>query len=228
MPLNSATKVYLNFVGGLVTEANPMAYPEGTCKDLDNVDLKRQGQIQRRLGLAFEDGGYYSEDTFTSEQASTYAVTKHEWRSVNGTGNLNFLVVQVGGTLYFYNLGSEPVSGSPIGKISFSSIRTSEDYALYPIDATSGRGRLFVVGRKISPFYIQYDEEANTFTGYKITVKIRDFEGIEEDEDLEVPIDEDEVTPDNTSYEGVLNQDIIDSIDDIDLTQLFLALGGPI
>lgn len=227
MPQSASTKVYLNFSGGFVTEANPMVFPENTAKEIDNIDLKRQGQIQRRLGLEFETGAEYIADTFTEEQISTYAITKHEWRSVNGTGNLNFLVTQIGNMLYFFDLGAESVSATPKGKLDFTSIRTAEDFYLYPVDATYGKGKLFVVGRRISPFYIEYDEEAGTFEGFKITVKIRDFEGIEEDVVSPTLIDA-EIVPDPTSYEGVIDQDILDQIADIDLSQLFLGIGTPI
>lgn len=227
MPQSAATKVYLNFSGGFVTEANPMVFPENTAKEIDNIDLKRQGQIQRRLGLEFETGAEYMGDTFTEEQISTYAITKHEWRSVNGTGNLNFLVVQIGGTLYFFDLGADSVSATPKGKIDFTSVRTSEDFYLYPVDATYGRGKLFVVGRRISPFYIEYDNEAGTFGGVKITVKIRDFEGIEEELDSPVVVG-DEIIPDETPYQEVVDQDILDAIADIDLSQLYGPIGIPI
>lgn len=221
MPVQSATKNYVNFVGGLITEANPLVFPENTCKDIDNIDLQRQGYVQRRLGVEFESENEYTGDSWTAAQISSYAISKHEWRSVNGTGNLNFLVVQVGGTLYFYNLGADILSANPVGKISFYSIRTSEDYYLYPIDATSGKGRLFIVGRKISPFYIEYDEESNTFQGIKITVKIRDIDGIQDDEETATPIDEEEITPDPSPYDGIIDQDIIDQVDSIDLSQLY-------
>lgn len=222
MPQAAATKQYLNFIGGLVTEVNPMVFPENTCKDMDNVDLYRQGYIRRRLGLNFETSYAYSEDSWTDEEISTYAITKHEWRSVNGTGNLNFLVVQIGGYLYFYNLGSDVLSTAPIGRINIYSIRTSEDYYLYPIDAASGKGKLFIVGRRISPAYIEYDEESNTFHGHKITVKIRDMDGL--DEDVESPdMFGDDVTPDATPYEDEVDQDITDPITDVDLSQISLG-----
>lgn len=222
MPQSAATKTYLTFIGGLVTEVNPMVYPENTCKDLDNVDLYRQGYIRRRLGVDFETSYAYSEDSWTSDEISTYAITKHEWRSVNGNGDLNFLVVQVGGYLYFYNLGADVVSTAPIGKINIYSIRTSEDYYTYPIDAASGKGRLFIVGRRISPAYIEYDEEENSFSGVKITVKIRDIDGL--DEETESPdVFGDDVTPDPTPYEDQVDQDITDPVSDVDLSQISLG-----
>lgn len=219
MPLQSATKNYLNFIGGLVTEANPMVFPENTCKDIDNIDLQRQGYVQRRLGLEFESGHAYSEDSWGITDIRSLAISKHEWRSVNGTGNLNFLVIQIGGTLYFYNLGADVLSTSPIGKISFHTIRTSSDYHLFPIDATSGKGRLFIVGRRISPFYVEYNEEADSFTGIKITVKIRDIDGIPEDAESRVLVEEEEIIPDPTGYTEVVDQDILDLIADINLNQ---------
>lgn len=223
MPIQQASKVYLNFSGGLVTEVNPMVFPENTCKEIDNVDLQRQGFIQRRLGLEFEAGNAYSGDSWTQSEIETIAITKHEWRSVNGTGNLNFLVVQMGGTIYFYNLGADLISSAPIGKISLETIRTADDYELFPIDTSSGKGLLFIVGRKISPAYITYNEEDNTFIGTKLTLKIRDIDGLMEDEESP-SVFGDTITPDPTPFEDEVDQDILPPISGVDLSQLVADL----
>lgn len=182
MPRRRQDKEYRSFVGGLITEASPLTFPENTAKDLDNVDLLRSGSIRRRRGVAFESGGNYSSSSFGADLANL-AITAHEWTSVGGNDELNFLVLQVGGDLFFHDLGVDPVSEGVIGKINLSPIQIATTYDRKPISSASGEGKLFIVSPEISPAYIQYDEDTGEFTGVKITVKIRDIDGIEEDED---------------------------------------------
>lgn len=197
MPRQQARKQLLNFVGGLNTESSPLLFPENTAKALDNVDLKRDGSIKRRRGMDFELGGAYSSDTFSESALQTAAVSTHEWESVDGDDTLNFSVQQVGGTLYFHNLGNDSPSLAPIGSIDLSSIQTKSDYETYVISSTVGLGKLFIVSPAISPAYIQYDADAGTFQGVKLTLKIRDTDGIDEDDDTSPVVFGDDVTPDD-------------------------------
>jgi hypothetical protein len=189
MPRTAGRKNVATFVGGLNTEASPLTYPENAAKDLDNVDLDRDGSLRRRRGLEYELGyGLLSEDqtddVWTEEFLSTAAVTVHEWESVQGDDSLNFLVVQIGCTLYFHNLGGDSVSSSYLGKLCLDPVRINDtDHITSPISASSGKGKLFVVSRGISPIYIEYDKNQEIFRGVKLTLKIRDIDGIPEDED---------------------------------------------
>ena len=183
MPRGQQRSQFLNFVGGLNTESSPLVFPENTAKDLDNVDLLRDGSIKRRRGLEFESLGAYSDDSFLEGNLQTAAITEHEWESVDGDDSLNFAVVQVGGVLYFHNLGNDTLSLGILGKIDLDPVKTRTDFAEFPISTAHGGGKLFVVSRGISPTYIQYDSDAKTFSGVKLTIKIRDIDGIPEDND---------------------------------------------
>lgn len=181
MPRQAARKQVLNFVGGLITEASPLTFPENTAKDLDNVDLNRDGSVRRRRGINFEALGKYSSDTWSSNEMEEWAISVHEWKSVGGNDELNFLVVQVGRDLLFYQLGATVLSTTFIGRIQIVNIANSTDYDLYPISATAGKGKLFIVSRAINPSYIEYDEDSNTFDIVQLTLKVRDIDGIDED-----------------------------------------------
>ena len=186
MPRQRTRKQFLNFVGGLNTEANPLIFPENTAKALDNVDLRRDGSVKRRRGMNYESLGVLSSAgsgslSFTESDLDGWAITTHEWKSVNGDDARNFLVLQIGGTLYFHKLGEAVTSSNYIGSISLSAISTRTDYEHYPVSADSAKGRLFIVSRGISPAYISFDVDAQTFSGVKLTIKIRDIDGIPED-----------------------------------------------
>lgn len=181
MPRAQQTRQFLNFVGGLNTEASPLVFPENTAKDLDNVDLLRDGSIKRRRGMDFETSGAYSTTTFSESVFENDAISAHEWTSVGGDDSLNFMVLQVGKDLFFHNLGDTALSTGVIGSLDMTSLSIDSTFNTEVIDASSAKGVLFIVGRKIEPAYIQYDSDANEFTGVTMTLKIRDTDGIDED-----------------------------------------------
>ena len=207
MPRQQARKQLLNFVGGLNTESSPLLFPENTAKAIDNVDLRRDGSVKRRRGINYESLGVFSSASFTDAELDGKAITVHEWKSVQGDDSLNFSLLQVGGTLYFHTLGATVLSGAYLGSISLSAIQVRTDYEDYPISSAVGKGKLFIVSRGISPAYIQYDTDTETFTGVKLTLKVRDIDGIEEDRDSPVVFGS-EVTP----TEGV---DPVNDVNDV-------------
>jgi len=220
VPRQEARKQFFNFVGGLNTEASPLTFPENTAKDLSNVDLDRDGSLRRRRGMDFEVGGGYSTTTFTDAVLNGLAVSTHEWISVGGNDTQNFLVVQIGGVLYFHKLGADVLSTSVIGSIDLAPIRTHADYDKEVVSADSAKGKLFVVNKYLSPSYIQYDADTNAFTGVKLTIKIRDIDGI--DEQVTSPlVFGDDVTPPTVTVDPV--DDVLDvldptfDLDDIDI-----------
>ncbi len=50
-------KEYRTFIKGLITEATGLTYPEGSSRDLDNVDINTDGSVRRRLGISQENDG---------------------------------------------------------------------------------------------------------------------------------------------------------------------------
>ena len=196
MPRQTATKQFNAFSAGLNTEASPLSFPEQTAKDLDNLDLRRDGSLKRRLGLDFETGGAHSTTTFPDSTLKNDAISYGEWRSVEGDDNINWFVLQVGTTLYIHNLGADPISQDIIGSIDLDNFKTHVDMRLNPMDFAHGKGKLFVVNRFMSPVFIDYDVETDTFTGQKITVKIRDTDGLDEDDPS--PILTGNITPTTT------------------------------
>lgn len=181
MPRAQQTRQFLNFVGGLNTESSPLVFPEGTAKDLDNVDLNRDGSLKRRRGMNFEALGAYSTTTFSESVLEDGAISAHEWTSVGGDDSLNFLVLQVGKDLFFHRLGDTALSTGIIGTLDMTNLSIDTDFNTEVIDGASAKGVFFIVGRSIEPAYIEYDADTDEFTGVTLTLKIRDVEGIDED-----------------------------------------------
>lgn len=195
MPRQLTRQQFLNFVGGLNTESSPLVFPENTAKAIDNVDLRRDGSIKRRRGLDYEALGVYSNDTFAESSLQDYALSAHEWKSVDGDDTLNFTVVQVGGVLYFHQLGASVLSTAIEGSIDLDPIKVRSDFEEFPISASVGKGKFFIVSKGISPAYIEYDPDSGVFSGIKLTIKIRDLDGIDEADDASPTVFGSSVTP---------------------------------
>ena len=187
MPRRQQIQQVNNFIGGLNTESSPLNFPEGTAKSLDNVDLNRDGTVRRRPGIDYEVSGGYSDIDFAEATFQLDAISTADWTSVEGNDDLNFLVIQIGTFLHFHNLGKEILSTAIVSNIDLDRWKTDVNMSKEGMDFLPAKGKLFVVSRFLSPLYISYDIETNTFSATKITVKIRDLEGI--DESISSPID---------------------------------------
>lgn len=197
MARERAPKQYLNFVGGLHSEAGPLSFPENVAKDLDNVDLNRDGSVRRRRGIDFEPDAPLREAT-TAERSITpqpeWAITVHEWRGAGEDSTVDFTVIQIGGVLYFHQLGSNTMAQDFTGSVDLSEVALEEvlpseaigeerpvfEFEKHPVDTAVGRGRLYVVGRYLEPSYITYNANDDEFTITKIDVKIRDLDGVDD------------------------------------------------
>lgn len=175
MPQRITQKVVNTFVKGLITEAGELTFPEDASIDELNCVLNRDGSRRRRLAVKVEEGNSLS--TFTVSVAQVF--TSGKWINVGGEAGLEFIVIQTGPNLYFYNTSSEPYSGQ---QKSFSVDMTSFEHTgsagagTSKVQMASINGDLVVVSSSIEPFYISYDNVSDTITTQQITPKVRDFD----------------------------------------------------
>lgn len=172
-----------DFSGGLFTESTELNFPENAATTLKNFDLRRDGSLRRRLGMDYETD-YVKLLSLAQTTANSEAMTQFEWRSVDGAANRDFLVVQFGFTLYFFNQTSASFSANQVGSIDLSTYKLAGALGDKEFSFSAGNGFLFVVGEETSPVYIQYDPSTETFSATEITLKIRDFDGV--DDSLEI------------------------------------------
>lgn len=203
MVRQAAPKVYANFTGGLITEANPLSYPENAALDMVNLDLQEDGSVSRRAGLAFDNSDVipFPASGFTLFDTATNVF---KWKAVNGDPNLNIAVVQIGNNLYFYYLVDNKVSSTTpaadpiqIPDTVRSSDSTVELRFKTDIQAVSGGGRLYVTGKYNDPFVITFTEPAVAFDKGAVAteilnLKIRDFKIIKEGETATDPVTSEE------------------------------------
>lgn len=174
---------YVSFIRGLITEADELTFPENASFDELNCIIEKKGNRTRRKGIDYESGYSLSTQNFSSTVVSEDAISTGVWKSVAGNGNLNFVVVQVGDTLLFYDTGSVPLSsGRKTFTVDISTYLAAgaSNSNLTRVDMASGKGYLFVSSEKIDPIYITYDPDADTISVTECSIEIRDFDGVDD------------------------------------------------
>ena len=182
MPRAESNKLYRTFVKGLVTEASPLTYPEDTSYAELNTILSRRGSRTRRKGQTYNNVKKIPAAEITD---FSFAQNEFVWKAVARQPNTNFLCVQKGRTLHFVDLGK---GASENGTLPFTVdlsdyLRPGADIALSDTNLAqmaAGQGFLFVVTKDTEPLYISYDPSTNTIQVFKITILIRDFEGLKD------------------------------------------------
>jgi hypothetical protein len=174
MARNAATQVEQNFTKGLITEATGLNYPENSCIETWDCEFDFFGRVARRLAMDLEFGSDTTVVTKTSAAINTY-----HWRNVTGDGTTQFIVVQVGGTLYFYdttnpNSLSEGLLASTITLSTYTPVGAPAA-GLYDCHFADGLGKLYIFHPYLENFYVTYS--AGVVSGTAYSLKIRDFEG---------------------------------------------------
>ena len=173
--LNQKITVTLN--KGLITEAGELTFPEDATIDELNCILNRDGSRQRRSGINFEADNQYSSFSVNTNEVFTTGV----WKNVGGVSNLDYLVVQVGRYLYFYDKTKEPLSAAQVLDETLSIFKV--DILSYSVgnaekhkcQFTSLNGILIVANQSMDTFYIEKNENGS-FSVNRIKFKVRDFE----------------------------------------------------
>jgi hypothetical protein len=181
--MSNAAKSYFAMPKGLNTEAPLLNFPDGYTTEEQNYDLTIKGERRRRLGLSLETGGN-AISVSTSGHIAGYPVRVFDWENVSNVPSLNFVVMQVGYTLYIFddaNPTSPTLKAITLDFRPYSvSDATDAQIAESPLQGFFGRGHLFLVGKYTNPFYIQYNTDTEVFVVSQIDVTERDFEGVDD------------------------------------------------
>lgn len=179
MPRTDSKATVNNFIGGLVSDYHELNTPPNTTVDELNCDLDRKGSRKRRLGLDFEDGFQGSTGSVSEGDWFGTYTKAFEWDAVAEDGNLNYIVIQGGSFLSFFDQNFDTLSqGEKSFTVNLNDFKAPAyaDTASFPVQVASGKGALFVVGEAINPFYIQYDPATDTITTTQLNLKIRDLQ----------------------------------------------------
>lgn len=164
-----------NFIGGLVTEASPLNFPQNATVNEENFVLNRDGTRDRRFGMDFEVGFNYIPTGTTALEIADNAPVPFKWLNVNGDASIQILVVQANTSLLFFSLNNTVISSvSPIGTISLASYSFPADVRYSFADVN---GKLIVAAGVEAIVVVSYD--GTTFSSTSEVLKTRDIWGIE-------------------------------------------------
>ncbi len=178
-------RLYRNFTKGLITESSLLTYPENSCNDLDNCIIYRKGNISRRFGADYEENWTTSPYTVNEADNNVTALKEYKWESVANRSTINFLVVQTGITLRFYDMNTQTL-GTSLKTFSFDMTpylapnTTVAQGVDCEISFASGKGYLFVTGEKFEPIIIEYLPALDAITVARIYIQVRDFQGVDD------------------------------------------------
>jgi hypothetical protein len=184
MPRAKQDKLYRSFNKGLITEAGFLTYPEDASIDELNTIIYRKGNRSRRTGIDFEPSS--TAIVFPGGLAQPAATTtEYFWKTPNNISTLNFLAVQVGYNIHFFDATVSPMSSGlkefTVNLLAFATLTaTATDIMTNRVHMVSGKGYLFIAQEFIDPIVVTYDDETDTITSTKIIIQGRDFDGIDD------------------------------------------------
>lgn len=199
MPRSTAVSIENNFSRGLITEATAMNYPENSVVETQNCIFEKNGKVVRRFGIDFEsnytvtsltDMGVMGEALAPEDYFENLAFAEFEWTTVNNDGNISFLVAQIGNILTFYEINNDnEISANRLPfSINLGDYQVTEylnDEGQYVAELecgfSSGFGYMFVTHPLCHPFYVKYNADTETIEDIFIDIKVRDFERIDDD-----------------------------------------------
>ncbi len=187
MAKSVARKTYFTFVGGLNTEAGPLTPTPNTWQDGDNVVPGIDGSLSKRLAVNLETDYALSSTSNTATEEQTAAFVVDEWNNVAGNGGTNFIVVQRGSTVRFYDNTASAISSTEKSfSIDLSTYKVANpNVAGYsPISCASANGKLIITSADTSPILVEYDADTDTIEHTNITVLVRDFIGADSGLDI--------------------------------------------
>lgn len=183
-----ANKEYNTFIRGLVTEANPLTFPDNASVDEDNFILERNGSRSRRFGIDFEANHVLKDTGVLSTTSEGFVLGAHTWRNINDIATLGLVVVQHGLNLYFYDLFEDSISSAQknLGDISNPTgvLTIGAGEATTRISVEPALGRLILVNGSKFVYTLLYDSDADIVIIEKRLISIRDLFGV--DDNLEI------------------------------------------
>ena len=213
MPRVKSEKQINSFIKGIVTEANPLTYPENASIDEANFVLKRDGSRERRLGIDYESNYALTDTGLTSVNMESTAVQFFQWDKAGGTKTIG--IVRVYNKLWFLDLEKANPSAYKLNggsAITLGITNSALDFAL------STNGIVLVAEELPSPIYFEYNTTTDTVTQSTVPVQVRDLWGIDDN----LTASERPTTLSETHHYNLKNQGWIDDIQNV------CATGGPI
>lgn len=161
-----------NFVGGLITEATPLNFPDNASLDENNFVLNINGSRNRRLGMDFEDGHRTVTTTLVPPASGEVTVTSTKWSNAGGDPLKNLIVVQVGNELRVFDVDKTPLSSGLIYTRVFEGTPKDTSFSYAVVD-----GVLVIATGQKQVTQLKYIN--GTITANSLTLLVRDLFGVD-------------------------------------------------
>lgn len=166
------------FSGGLKTEAPKLQFPENASQDELNFDLGTDGSRFRRLGFDFEENGIPVATDFNWADVTSVAQSSYLWEQVGGIPGKQFLVIQLGTQLYFFDPNADVVSSQTALRINVAGADGTKRFGMCAVE-----GMLVLVSGTAVVNTITYNSSSNSLSTEQGRIKIRDVFGVQERSD---------------------------------------------
>lgn len=171
-----AEKTFNSFVKGLVTEASELTFPEGALVDGENFVLKRDGSLERRLGIDYENLYTKVSTGLTEAQLAEGRQAFYRWNSPSGDSSLNIGVIRIYNKFWFVDLLTTNPSTNLLNNsesITIPELTTSD------VQFANLNNQLIIVSQDLkNPIIFTYNTDNKKITTSTITLKIRDLFGV--------------------------------------------------
>lgn len=203
MPRNVGISIENAFNKGLITEVTGVNSPENSVTDTLNILYDRRGRAIKRNGFELEP-----DSSPASIALNNVVYTEYVWKTISNNISRDFVVVQIGSTLRFYQVevGQSISGGLKSFSVNLLTYKTpnfaNTVVANAPVSYSTGRGYLFIAHPNCDTIYIRYSDTTDTISVTRITVQIRDLEGLSDSR----PVDQRSSTITNTQKYNLYNQ----------------------
>lgn len=180
MARNVGVSIENAFNRGLITEVTGVNSPENSVTETLNVIYDRRGKAIKRG--AFD----YEQDYLDNPIAADGVYTEYVWKTISSNIGQEFVVVQIGEILYFFeSTGSTPLSQNrktfTVNLLTYKTPNfTNAQVRNVGVTCTTGRGYLFVAHPYCDPIYIKYNTATKNISVSRISIQIRDLEGLDD------------------------------------------------
>lgn len=163
------------FVGGLITEASPLTFPQNASLDEVNFVLNKNGSRSRRLGMDLEDNFVRIPSNYSSVSSNgdRLVVGSFKWDNAGGIASKSIIVVQVGNNLDFFDSDASPLSNGLIFAYDYGTNVKLKRFSFASVD-----GKLVVANGKKDIDIFLYDSVSKKITRISDRLLIRDLFGI--------------------------------------------------
>jgi hypothetical protein len=179
-----AEKTFNSFVKGLVTEASELTFPEGALVDGENFVLKRDGSLERRLGIDYENLYTKVATGLTEAQLAEGRSAFYRWNSPSGDSSLSIGVIRIYNRFWFVDLLTSNPSTNLLNNgqyIEVPGLTTSD------VQFANLNNQLIIVSQDLpSPLVFTYNTDTKNITTSNISIKIRDLFGVNDGLDPDV------------------------------------------